>query len=61
MNKPPKIEPLILCPGCKIEMHLFGIEGESAIRDLYSFECIKCGRIEGRGVLAALPYSPKPT
>jgi hypothetical protein len=39
-------------------MRLFGIEAESAVRDLYSFECNKCGRIEARGVLVALPYSP---
>ena len=26
------------------------MEAESAIRDLYTFECTKCGRIEVRGV-----------
>jgi hypothetical protein len=56
MADAPKIKPLILCPDCEIEMRLFGIEGESAIRDVYSFECTKCGRIEGRGVLVGLPY-----
>ena len=55
----PKIEPLILCTDCKVEMRLFGIEAESAIRDLYTFECHSCGRIEARGVLVAVPYSPK--
>jgi hypothetical protein len=53
-----KIEPLILCPDCNLEMRLFGVESESAIRDLYSFDCTRCGRIEARGVLVALPYSP---
>jgi hypothetical protein len=55
----PKIEPLILCPDCEVEMRLFGTESESPIRDLYSFECIKCGRIEARGVLVSLPYDQK--
>ena len=54
----PKIEPLLLCPDCKIEMRLFGIEPESPIRDLFSFECTSCGRIEARGVLVSLPYPP---
>ena len=37
-------------------MRLFGIEAESAVRDLYSFECHSCGKIEARGVLVAMPY-----
>ena len=53
------IEPLLVCPDCKIEMRLFGIEAESAIRDLFTFECITCGRIEARGVLVAAAYSSK--
>jgi hypothetical protein len=57
MSDMPKIEPLILCPDCKLEMRLFGIEAESPIRDLFSFECNMCGRIEARGVLVAMPYS----
>jgi hypothetical protein len=57
MANTPEIEPLIVCPDCKVEMRLFGIESESPIRELYTFECIKCGRIEVRGVLVALPYS----
>jgi hypothetical protein len=60
MTDLPKIEPLILCPGCGVEMRLFGIESESPVRDLYSFECIRCGRIEARGVLVALPYTQDP-
>jgi hypothetical protein len=60
MHDMPKIKPLIICPVCKIEMRLFGIETESPVRDLYSFECTQCGRIEGRGVLVAAPYTPRP-
>jgi hypothetical protein len=57
MSDIPKIEPLILCPDCKIEMRLFGIEPESDVRDLYTFECHNCGRLEARGVLVAVPHS----
>jgi hypothetical protein len=57
MRDMPKIEPLILCPDCKAEMRLFGIEAENPVRDLFSFECTVCGKIEARGVLVALPYS----
>jgi|SRR5215510_6416597 len=34
---------------------LFGIEADSSIRDVYGFECTRCGRIEARGVLVAAP------
>jgi hypothetical protein len=40
-------------------MRLFGIEPESEIRDLYTFECHNCGRLEARGVLIASPYAPE--
>ena len=53
------VEPLMLCPDCKTDMLLFGSEQESACRDVFSFECAWCGRIEARGVLVSLPYSPK--
>ena len=43
-------EPLIVCPDCKIELRLFGVEPEHDHRDLYTFECDKCGRLEVRGV-----------
>jgi hypothetical protein len=43
-------KPLILCPDCKVEMCLFGIEHERIGRDLFTFECRKCDRIEVRGV-----------
>jgi hypothetical protein len=33
-------------------MRLFGVEPETDIRDLYTFECDKCGRLEVRGVVA---------
>lgn len=59
MSDTPKIEALMLCPDCKMEMLLFGIEEESEIRDLYTFECRNCGRLEARGVLVALPHSPQ--
>jgi hypothetical protein len=51
------VEPLIFCPDCKLEMRLFGIEAQNAIRDLYTFECQNCGRVEARGVLVSAPYS----
>jgi hypothetical protein len=57
MDAIPKIDPLMLCPACKIEMRLFGVEAESAVRDLYTFECQNCGRVEARGVLVSAPYS----
>lgn len=50
LSEPPPIEPLLLCPHCNVEMCLFGIEVESAKRDLYTFECIGCGTLEVRGV-----------
>ena len=44
-----KIEALLLCPKCKVEMRLFGIEAESDVRDLYTFECSDCDVLEVRG------------
>jgi hypothetical protein len=32
-------------------MRLLGIEAENDIRDLFTFECVVCRRIEVRGVL----------
>jgi hypothetical protein len=49
----PPITPLMLCPTCALEMRLFGIEPENAKRDLFTFECGGCGRLEVRGVLVA--------
>jgi hypothetical protein len=49
----PSEEPtkaLLLCPNCNVEMSLFGIETESDVRDLYTFECNACGGLEVRGV-----------
>jgi hypothetical protein len=40
----------MLCPACALEMRLFGIEAETIDRDLYTFECGTCGRLEVRGV-----------
>jgi hypothetical protein len=45
-----KVESLLLCPVCQREMRLLGIEAESATRDLYTFECRECARLEVRGV-----------
>jgi len=44
------LKALLLCPNCNVEMCLFGIEAESAARDLYTFECSACGGLEVRGV-----------
>jgi hypothetical protein len=47
----PRIKPLMTCQKCnRGEMFLRGIEAETEIRDLYTFECDKCGAIEVRGV-----------
>jgi hypothetical protein len=43
-------ESLLTCSKCEIELRLFGIETETAERDLYTFECTKCGRLEVKGV-----------
>jgi hypothetical protein len=43
-------ESPLTCPTCKVELRLFGIEHETAERDLYTFECTKCGCLEVRGV-----------
>lgn len=44
------IRSLLLCPNCSVEMRLYGIEQESAARDLYAFECSACDLVEVRGV-----------
>jgi hypothetical protein len=44
------IKALLLCPNCNVEMRLFGIEAESAARDLFTFECSVCDGLEVRGV-----------
>jgi hypothetical protein len=51
-DTPPEepIKALLLCPNCNVEMRLYGIEAESAARDLYTFECIDCDVIEVRRV-----------
>lgn len=40
--------PLLLCPACNVEMRLVGIEVEKPGRDLFTFECDQCKRIEAR-------------
>lgn len=51
-REPPGVPfaPLMLCSTCATEMRLLGIECENPARDLYTFECRKCGRLEVRGV-----------
>jgi hypothetical protein len=44
------IKALLLCPNCNVEMRLYGIEWESAARDLYTFECSACDLLEVRSV-----------
>ncbi|HTC05024.1 MAG TPA: hypothetical protein VK749_16585 [Xanthobacteraceae bacterium] len=44
------VKSLLTCPKCKLELRLLGVETESASRDLYTFECSKCGGLEVRGV-----------
>jgi hypothetical protein len=52
MNRPESIvQPLIVCPKCSLEMRLFGIEAESDVRDLFTFECSSCGALEVRGLM----------
>ena len=46
------MEPLILCPDCRTEMHLFAIEPETEIRDIYTFRCDNCQRLEFRSLQA---------
>ena len=43
--------PPIACPKCNLKMRLFGIEAESYVWDLYTFECRSCDALEVRGVL----------
>ena len=49
------IQSLLRCPKCNLEMLLFGTEADSDIRDLYTFQCAMCGKLEVRGVLVAAP------
>lgn len=54
MNSPDRlsiVQPLIVCPKCKLEMRLFGIEAENEVRDLFTFECSTCDALEVRGVM----------
>jgi hypothetical protein len=49
-DTPSKPKALLLCPHCKVEMSLLGIEAEDDARDLYTFECSGCRVLEVRGV-----------
>ena len=45
--------PQLPCPDCNVEMRLLGIEPDDDDRDLrdtYTFECTRCGRLEVRSV-----------
>ena len=42
---------LLQCPKCNSEMRLIGTEWETEVRDLYTFECAKCGQVEVRVVI----------
>jgi uncharacterized protein with PIN domain len=44
-----KIQALARCPKCNREMRLFGVEPLGPTRELYTFECDKCGHLEVRG------------
>jgi len=46
-------EPLLVCPRCKHEMRLLGIEVVKPSRDLYTFECDHCGQVEIRTIRTA--------
>lgn len=48
-NYDATIKALARCPKCDREMVLFGIEPLNETRDLYTFECDKCGHLEVRG------------
>ena len=47
-DKGDEIISLIVCPKCNLELRLVGIEPESEVRDLFTFECPKCGYVETR-------------
>jgi hypothetical protein len=50
MRSEEPIKALLLCPNCNVEMRLYGIEADSAARDLYTFECSACDLLEVRSV-----------
>ena len=57
MKRPDKttvIQPLLVCAKCNLEMMLHGTEAESDIRDLYTFQCAMCGKLEVRGVVVVV-------
>lgn len=47
-NEP--IKPLLSCPKCGLEMRILGIEPAGSKRDIYTFECESCDKLEVRGV-----------
>jgi hypothetical protein len=49
-----------LTVGFGLWLRLLGIETEKLARELYTFECGKCGRLEVRGVITARRRWTKP-
>jgi hypothetical protein len=50
LNGTDTVQPIMLCPKCKVEMHLVGVEPEQPGGDLFTFECRKFGHLETRAV-----------
>jgi hypothetical protein len=50
LNGTDDVQPILLCPECKLEMHLIGAEPEKPGRDKFIFQCQKCRRLENRAV-----------
>jgi hypothetical protein len=44
--------PLPRCPNCDHDMELLGIEANGDAKELFTFECTDCGRLEVMGVPA---------
>lgn len=44
------LEPLLRCRRCQAEMTLLGVETRGPAQEIYTFECRKCERIEGRSL-----------
>ena len=49
-----EIKPLMVCPHCRLEMRVLGIETDGDAREVYTFECVTCGYLEARGVLVVM-------
>ncbi len=58
MIETSQAKSLAICQKRDLEMRLLGIEPETEVRDLFTFECVKCGAVEVPGVLVAPAYAP---